>query len=248
MDYLRLNYGVGTTRDLLHAGMSTASIERAVSRGDLTRLRRGWFALPTAHPTVAEAVAAGGVLSCASALAVHEVWVPPLVKKLHIRAGPYGIRGDVRGRFCRPFGRPEPECGPVDDVRTAFRHCLRCLDDESIIVVADSILYKEKLTEEELYAELAAAPQRIQELGRKIDGRAQSGTETMARLRLRRQKVRVEPQAKIPGVGAVDLLIGTCLILEFDSVLHHTGTENYANDRVRDRESARRGYITMRFT
>jgi very-short-patch-repair endonuclease len=48
-------------------------------------------------------------------------------------------------------------------------------------------------------------------------------------------------------VGRTDLRIGR-LLLECDSITHHTSLENYHNDRRRDRRALVDGWLTMRIT
>ncbi len=124
---------------------------------------------------------------------------------------------------------------------------MRCLDDEGVIVVMDSILNHCLLSRAELRELLADASLRIHRLVSECD-RAESGTESMVRFRLRRQGIQVRAQVAIAGVGRVDLLIGDRLVLEVDSRAHHTGTETYAADRERDRVLVRQGYLVIRLT
>ncbi|GAA1394196.1 hypothetical protein GCM10009599_18240 [Luteococcus peritonei] len=78
--------------------------------------------------------------------------------------------------------------------------------------------------------------------------RGESGTETLVRLRLRARGVRLRTQVEIAGVGRVDLLVGDRLVIEVDSRAHHTGAENYANDRRRDLVLRSKGYVVVRLT
>jgi very-short-patch-repair endonuclease len=75
-----------------------------------------------------------------------------------------------------------------------------------------------------------------------VDARSESGLESLARVRLRRLRIRAIPQARIPGVGRVDLLIGDRLLLELDGEEFH----DFERDRSRDRRAAVRGYLTIR--
>ena len=59
--------------------------------------------------------------------------------------------------------------------------------------------------------------------------------------------VKVTPQAYIPGVGRVDLLVGATLIIEIDSRAHHLGA-GYQTDRERDRNAVALGYTVIRVT
>ncbi len=79
------------------------------------------------------------------------------------------------------------------------------------------------------------------------DENAQSGTESLVRVRLRALNFAVIVQPRIPGVGKVDLRVGK-LLIECDSKSHHTSLANYRNDRRRDRVALEHGWLTMRLT
>lgn len=78
--------------------------------------------------------------------------------------------------------------------------------------------------------------------------RAESGIETMARYRLRAKGIRVRTQHEIPGIGRVDLLIGTRLILEVDGCRYHVDPDRFERDRERDRLAAELGYLVVRLS
>ncbi|MCP2176777.1 Very-short-patch-repair endonuclease [Williamsia maris] len=238
--------GVYSRRALIDRGHTQAQVRSAVTKGDLIRLRRGWYATRFADPSVAAAVARGGVLSCLSALRLHGVWVPEHDTNIHVRANSENRR--LPGPFCSQHGGYEVEAGPVDDVAVALRHAVRCLDDEGLVVVCDSILNQHLMTLQELADTLSDAPTSARRLLDKCDRRAQSGTETMVRLRLRGRRIAVTPQVQISGVGWVDLLVGERLIVEVDGEEFHTGRAKFSEDRRRDREAIRRGYVPVRFT
>ncbi|MGU3291920.1 DUF559 domain-containing protein [Williamsia sp. M5A3_1d] len=225
--------------------MTQADVRRALRTGDLIRLRRGWYAASTADARVVEAVAGGGVLSCVSALRWHGVWVPEQPRGTHTRAN---TGRDRLGRHCSQHGRPVAEHGAVDDIPIALRHAARCLDDEGFIVVCDSILASGQLRPEDLEAVLQGAPARTIALLEKCDPHAESGTETMVRLRLRSRNIRVRTQVHITRVGRVDLVVGDRLIIETDGERYHSGIEKFTEDRRRDREAIRQGYLPLRFT
>lgn len=77
---------------------------------------------------------------------------------------------------------------------------------------------------------------------------AESGTETLVRLKLRAGGIRVRPQMVIGGVGRVDLLIGARLVIEVDSREHHTSADAYESDRARDRKLTAMGYLVVRLS
>lgn len=78
--------------------------------------------------------------------------------------------------------------------------------------------------------------------------RSESGTESLVRYRLRSRQIGVRPQVSIESAGRVDLLVGRRLVIEVDSVAHHTSTAAYRRDRRRDRRLAALGYLVVRLT
>ncbi|MGZ8178424.1 type IV toxin-antitoxin system AbiEi family antitoxin domain-containing protein [Williamsia sp. SKLECPSW1] len=241
----RQNGGVLSRSQLAGTGFTDADVARAVRAGTLERLRRGWFATTIADPLIRQAVTAGGVLTCLPALRRHGVWVPEHQRKVHVRAENRGR--SVRGG-CRLHGpAPRPDSA-VDDLLTALRYSVRCLDAEGLIVVVDSVLNGRLATVDEVETALVHAPRRVRELLARCDAQAQSGTETMVRLRLRSMNIAVTTQHPVPGVGSVDLLVGDRLVIEVDSHAHHTGVERYEADRARDRRLVQLGYVVLRLS
>jgi len=202
-------------------------------------LRRGIYAFPTAPQFATSIVRAGGVITCVTALKLYGVWTPE-TRKWHRR------RRECRRDDCRPYG-PKPPTRIVDPLPVAVLAAARCLPEEEFVAVLDSVLHRRLMTLDQLSRTLAVAPQRVRRLLTRVD-RAESGSETLTRLRLRSRNILLEPQVEIEGVGRVDFLIGDRLVIEIDSIEHHTSLENYFKDRRRDRMLIARGYIVLRFT
>lgn len=242
---LRTGHGVASWGALQRAGVTRTELRHALADGALQRLRRGWYGTATADSDVVAAVTADGVCSCVSALRLHGVWIPEGPDKVHVRTRPSTHNRKHPG-FCRRYGRPLAEDGAVDDVSTALAHAVRCLDDEEIVVVMDSILNLRLLTTDQLTAALRLCPPNVQSL---VDlcAPAEAGTETMVRLRLRGRDLQIRTQVEIPGIGRVDLLIGKRLIIEVDGRAYHHSTEQFHADRERDLAAHRLGYLPMRF-
>ena len=244
---LARGHGVASWRILQAAGMTRAELRQAVRAGTLRPVRRGWYATDSAHHLVVQAVSAGGVLSCVSALALRGVWIPETCRNTtHVRATETAHRTS-KTRFCRQHGRPQAEDGSVDDVPTSLRHAIRCLDEESIVIMLDSILNLRLLSFEEITELLRDCPGDVRALLDKTD-RAESGTETMVRLRLRARNLGLTPQVTIPGIGRVDFLVGHRLIIEVDGAAFHLSAHQYERDHHRDLVAHALNYIPLRLT
>ncbi|MDO4413116.1 endonuclease domain-containing protein [Cutibacterium sp.] len=234
--------GVVSTAVLIGTGLSKAKIDTAQRHGSITRLRQGWWALPDADPNVVAAVRAGGVLGCVSALKMMGVW-SPLGSQVHCRGHREPLSATVRS--CPAPRRAAPIIA-VDSPDIAVQSVVRCLDHDEAVAVLDSVLRKGILTHERLEECLAPIP-----AGRRTLPDlewADSGTESLVRCRLRRLGLVVRTQVTIEHVGRVDMVVGDRLIIEVDSVAHHTDVAAYSNDRRRDLELVSRGYLVIRVT
>lgn len=236
--------GVVTTQELRLAGYSHAMIRRAVRSQRLTRIRRGWYALPGASPQVVSAVRRGGVMSCCSALRYHGVWV--LGDHEHIRTSRHAAERRDRRTCCHHRRRTAPRRA-VDDVETALDVAMSCLPELELLVVMESVIDKGLLSLEEVVTMASRHDRRTQRVAARIN-LAESGTETMVRDRLSAFIRDIRPQVQIPGVGRVDLLVDGWLIVECDSEAWHLDPVSYERDRRRDRKASIEGFRTVRLT
>jgi len=244
IDQLLLRIGVLSAAQLDDIGWTRRPRESAIADGRLLRIRRGWFARPGADPSAVAAIQADGCLSCASALRLRRVWVPESLAGSHVRHADH--RREQGRRGCLPFGANPPVRAAVDDLETAFRCALRCGSGEDVVVIADSVLHRGLATREELASWMRDAPQRIASRLEATDA-AESGLESIVRLRLRSQRLLVRAQVRI-GRWRVDLVVGDRLIIECDGAEHHRGWDAQASDRARDRALLAAGYLVMRVT
>ncbi len=58
----------------------------------------------------------------------------------------------------------------------------------------------------------------------------------------------IERQVHIPGVGRVDFLIGTRLVVEVDGFSYHSNPAQFEADRRRDALLSQLGYRVLRFS
>lgn len=208
------------------------------------RLRPGWFAVRTAPAAVVEAVRAGGRLTCASALRLQGVWMMP-DELLHVavsRGNPRPARDGLRVHWTD--GRA-PTGFPMDSPITALSHLIGCVDLRACVVAVDSALNTKLVGRDETDRLLAETP-RGRRVAQLVDPASESGTETLARLALRRLRLQVRTQVLIAGVGRVDLLVGDRLVVEVDGEEWHSRESTFESDRARDRRLVARGYLVMR--
>ncbi|WP_186808218.1 type IV toxin-antitoxin system AbiEi family antitoxin domain-containing protein [Agrococcus baldri] len=260
IELFRACLGVLSTAQLLHTGITRSAIRRALAAGRVQRLRRGWYGQQP-HPDAIRAIALGGCVSCMDALQHHGAW-RPRDKREHVRVSEErrrtrGSRGRARvgtprqrprHTRCRPYGANPPVAAALDDLEIAFRCALRCADREQLVAIADSLVHRELATLEQLRSWAADAPSSGRGWLDLVRGEAESGTESMVRLRLRALGVAVSIQVRMWRGRRVDILVGDRLIIECDSVAHHTDLEAYERDRRYDRMHVAQGYLVIRLT
>lgn len=241
-------FGIVRTADLVCHGWSRQQIARKVSAGTWSRPTRGWIGDGSAELVVETAVRAGAAVSCVSALRRYGVWVPP-DSTVHLRYSEHHLRNRTgETRSCAPAGRSLPVTRPVDGLRLSVESAAGCLRDEELIAVLDSVLNKRLVTTTDLRQWLRRYPRTVRRAAERCDRAAESGTESLVRVRLRSRRLEVRTQVTIDGVGRVDLLVGARLVIEVDSKEHHTSAAAYANDRARDRRLRTLGFTVVRLT
>lgn len=237
--------GIATRQQLRQAGLSSGDIGRAVETGDLVRLRRGWYGTPETNSQITCAVRAGGSLSCASALVVHGVWMRQ-VRQLHVAFASGAHRSTPATAVAHWSGDAGAD-GPLENPLHAFRRFSRCGSPLDVVIAADSLLNLGLVTLREIDSVLRNTARGRRQLER-VDGSAESGTETMVRVRLRARGIDLRTQVPIAGVGRVDFVLGDRLVIEVDGREWHDEESQFEKDRARDARLVAMGYIVMRFT
>ncbi|MGO1542817.1 MAG: endonuclease domain-containing protein [Gulosibacter sp.] len=148
----------------------------------------------------------------------------------------------------RSNGRYVPVEAAVDPVELAFEVALVKLDASDLIVVGDSIVQRGLLTITEIDEIAASYPPRIRAAVRRINGFAESGTETLVRLWLEEMRIPFVQQFMFRDSQRADFLLGRGLILEVDSVAHHASREQQQKDYNRDQYLRGLGYVVFRVT
>jgi very-short-patch-repair endonuclease len=252
--------GVASIRSIEQRGVAPARIARAIDSGDFRRIRNGRVARAGAAEDAVQAVRVGGSLSCVSVLRRRRIWCDD-DHLLHVRVGRH------TGHLSSPhdcgvdLGRPaahgirvhrdhvvSPAGSAVDPMPIVLAHVFRCQPRENVIVSLDSALRGGHILLPELRDVVARLPAKYAPYLDLVDMSAESGLETKARLRLRALGIPYRAQVRISRVGHVDLLIGERLVLELDGEAWHSGPLAYTEDRRRDLELMRQGFVVMRLS
>jgi very-short-patch-repair endonuclease len=255
-------HDVMTRADLFGAGMSRRTLAAALSTGQLVRARRDRYVRGDAPRAVVESVRIGGRVACLSLLQVLGVFVfENAVAHVHITRGMSRMRSaEDRARSLeprrtrverlhwRPLVRPDGGTAACVSVVDAVIQAVLCQTPRHAIATIDSALNKRLIATTDLADVFSKLPARFAVLRGLVDGRAQSGPETLVRLMARSLGCSIALQVKFDGVGYVDLVLDDWLVVECDSREFHHDWAQQVKDRERDLALAARGYATLRLT
>lgn len=260
---------VRTPAHLIHEAGGIASTEqldvftrrevsRALDAGDIVRLRRGRYALPSIAESAAIAATVGGVLSHTSA-ALHHGWPvvwtprrPHLLFPKHRRLEP-GVRGLVQVHW-RDLGPGDVEGIATSRVLTLVQS-LRSLPEVEALAVADSAARHGALVALAEAAATAAGPRapRIRNIASRARPEPANPFESVLRcLADRVAGTRFEPQVLITSVepsvrpDLVDAHLR--IVLEADSFEWHGGRAALRDDAQRYNALVADGWLVLRFS
>jgi very-short-patch-repair endonuclease len=242
--------GAAPWRTLRAAGVSWYALWLALGAGEVVRLRRGAYALPTAPPALCAAVRLGGLLACTSAAVA--LGLPVLFHHgVHVvvpRAWGHAVQTGVRVH--RRDLDAQDACSTTTSLLRTVIDCARELPLREALVICDAAL---RVGMDEVRLRTAARQARgkgaaaLRAVVALTDARAESPIESCLRLVATRLGD-VVPQVWIDGVGRVDLLLDGWLVLEADGFEHHSDRARYREDRRRANALAVLGYTLLRFS
>ena len=250
---------VATRAQLRTLGVSGPALTAAVRAGILVRLRRAHYAPPGVAVDCATAIGLGGRLGALSAARSYGWWDGG-DQRIHVSWPADGhVAKPGRVQFDAPrdaslvhhWRIPRvPDAG----VRSSWRESpqqtlaqdLLSTDRLTAIACADSALRVGTLSFFEVMAVFAAMPRRIRRWSRYVDGVPDSGLESIVRAWLIDRGIPFILHPSVAGVGEVDFVVGSSLIIETDGRPGHDDADGRRRDYRRDTASASRGYITVR--
>jgi very-short-patch-repair endonuclease len=248
-----------STEDLRAIGLSERDIARLVRDAKLVRVRVGSYARVDSHAHALQALRVGGRLTCVSELARRGVFVhggagdlvgerARVHVQLELNASRLGLRTDKRDTRLHwvTLRRGVAPRAVSVDLFDALVQSAGCQSPRAFIASVDSALHLGLLHADDVDAVFAALPRRFRRLRYLVDGRAESGSETLVRLMLRALGRRAELQVVIRGVGRVDLVVDGWLVVECDSKAFHSSWDQQREDRRRDQALAALGYVVYR--
>jgi len=253
---------LATRAELLESGFTGRDITRAVSGGELIRLRKGHYARPDAPPHVMQSVRIGGLAGCVAAAKLHGLWVADttfthvwMPREASRPRSPGNRRQPLTASNrdgCRlhwsPLIHADQASAASVGVLDALAQMARCQPHERTVAALDSALNQRLVTMLELRDLFAMLPARCARSLQLADGRSMSGLETSVRLQAIARGWSAEPQVYLPGIGTVDLVIEGCVVVETDGREWHVGETAEARDYARDAALAGIGYTVLRFS
>ncbi len=227
-------------------------LQALVDSGHLRRYPHGVVALPDVDKRVLIARVHRGLITCEHAAAHYRLPLPSSPKTLHVliprghKAAPLWGEHQHETRDLPPVPL---SAFPVAPLARCLADLLCCAQEWTALVAADAALHQGRVTYEQVGTYLRGS-RRV--LGRRrlqrTSSRARSPLETLARIQLRGAGLDVVDGVEIGGVGEVDLLIAGWLVVELDGYEYHSDMWSFDQDRSRNRELARLGYTSIRFT
>ncbi|KQQ92956.1 hypothetical protein ASF62_14335 [Leifsonia sp. Leaf325] len=256
-DVLKTLNGVASYRALDARGVGRADVRAAVRSGEIVPVRGRWFATPSAPVDVVRAVRVGGTLTGSSAARLTGLWtlddaflhvrVPATASRLRSAADRAVPLDAAAEKVCVHYSRRPGTDRAMDGVLDALVEMFLCCESRAAVVATDSALNLGLLHSDQVEQLRSLIPADRRKFVDRVDGGAQSGIETLARLLLTARRIRFRTQVWISRVGRVDILVGDRLVLELDGRAFHTG-EAFEEDRRRDLELVMQGYLVLRIS
>lgn len=247
LDHVLTHHGGVARGSLLHQfGLDRRVLEKAVRDGSILRIRQGVFGARGTDADVVTAAEHGGALTCSRALRLHGIWSLETDLAPHVWMGAHGR---VHHRDCGCVshfvtGRTVLGLAPLEEVLIHVHHCQ---GEEAFFAALESAMRQRKLSA----AARARISRRLPTYSRWLvdfaRNDADSGLESIVRLRLHRIGIFVICQKGIVSVGRVDFVIAGLLLLEVDGVENHDGPSHRHKDLRRDARASVQGLETLRF-
>ncbi len=247
LDHVLTHHGGVARGTLLHQfGIDRRVLERAVRDGSILRVRQGVFAVRGADADVVTATEHGGALTCSRALRLHGIWSLETDLAPHVWMGAHGR---VHHRDCGcvshfATGRTVLGLAPLEEV---LIHVHQCRGEEAFFAALESGLRQRRISASARARIRRRLPTYARWLVDFARNDADSGLESIVRLRLHRIGILVACQKSIGDVGRVDFVIDGLLLLEVDGVENHDGPSLRHKDLRRDAWASVQGLETLRF-
>lgn len=254
-NHIRSLGNVAATHELYALGFGRTRLRRALARGEIIRVRKGWYACADLHPELRQAACVGGRLASTSAARLHGLWVPDDRGRLHVQVEPRACQLRARSNFRRRLMTGTDRdvhvlWEPFDDVpsrvlvgaRKCLEQVIRGESAEFGFIVAESARFTGLISRFEWEEVRLALPARARESVVAVGSSSESGSESAFKFRMLKHGLPMLQQVQI-GEDRVDFLIGESLVIEIDSRAHHDPVA----DCARDARLSIRNFRVLRF-
>lgn len=246
--WLRDHGGIAHRADASAHGFSPDHVRAAIRAGHVLRIRARWIALPDAPTDLVAAAAAAARLTCISLARRRGWWIPEgISSELHLQVGPNAHRHRDDAVF--HWGAPLVDRGQrtlTAAIEDALAHIAECFTHEQARTLWESAVRSESLDIEALRA-VRWPNVASRDLSTIVEGRSDSGIETIFVVRLSSWGVPLRQQVHLAG-HRVDVVIGSHLVVQIDGFAHHSSAAARQRDVSHDAELRLRGYTVLRFT
>lgn len=237
-------------RAALRRTCSADRIQHLIESGALAQPRHG--ILMAEEPTTPEAtaLALGGNLTCVTLIKQRGYWTPRN-SSTHVRLPKHRFHNAALHAFV-PAAKlhhlrghdlsTEPET-----LSTVLRCAEQCCERDELIAIMESFLRGDTHSRTDIATAVASGRAKLRQAYRLVEFGADSGVETLVRVRLRELGIKVRTQVKLLE-WRVDLLIGEWLIVEVDGYSYHRDRDEFVRDRRKDRALMNAGYHVRRFS
>jgi very-short-patch-repair endonuclease len=238
--------GMARTSTLRSMGVTVRELARARASGEIVRPRQGLYAIPTSPPEEFHAASHGGVPASVSAARLHGLWVIEDGRS-HVWMGASGRRLGTCTECCLHWSTGPLPAAALPSVPRTLLQIAHCRGEEEFFAALESALRQDLLAARQRRWLALKLPVRLRWLVDFARSDADSGLESIVRLRLHHRGIDVRTQVVFHGRRRVDLLLGDRLLVEIDGRQNHEGPSVRHRDLVRDAEAAIWGYETLRF-
>ena len=244
---IRANGGVMHRSSLRAAGLSSYRMRAAADAGLVVRAGRDRLAVPGTSMARVRAATIGARVTCVSAAQEYGLWTRS-DPNLHLSV-PRGFSAQTSvdevvhwSRLPVPVGRD----AAIEPLPNALVHVARCLPFDYAVATFDAALRTGSLSVDTMRQVAATVGGRVAEVVAHTDARADSGSESLMRVRLASCGIVMHPQVVLDG-HPVDGLVGRYLVLQVDGFAYHRDPAQRARDLAQDRRLVLRGYTVFRY-
>lgn len=260
---LALHGPIAHSRALRARGVTKREISRASAAGEIIRVRQGLYAARGTAVEILHAARHGGSVSCFAAARMHGLWIldpPGPAAARHVWVGRAGQRHSCTIRGCDEtlvwhWDDGDAVPGELPSVPNVLVQLAVCADEETFFAALESALRQSLIPPGGMMWMSARLPEHLRWMLAFARADADSGLESLVRLRLHRLGITVRTQVTIDRVGEVDFVVGDRLLIEADGKVNHdddpssvtTRSSRRHKDLLRDARAAALGFETLRF-